>query len=255
MKQLSFLCAMGLGLALTSGPMTDAAFAQVKPKLTLPKSLSEVGLPVLVVREIPGSDPRRRQLTCDFTCSAVRPRQSVVQVSWPELPASVDTASLRMDLSGTPRGLDGGTFGMVRLRAISEFRDGPTSEIDFETFRRDVQPVFLNTVVNNFVVARDPRLPSAQALIQLGDLDGVALTDASREALTLDRQSGSLGQVLFFLHGTDTKRTVLRRIVTGEGPQAGLSYRLRLVHEHDGVADVLGEKVCRVPVCPADYVK
>jgi hypothetical protein len=45
-----------------------------------------------------------------------------------------------------------------------------------------------------------------------------------------------------------------RQIVTMVGLQPGTTYRLRLVAERGAGAEAVFQQICRIPVCPADFM-
>jgi len=73
---------------------------------------------------------------------------------------------------------------------------------------------------------------------------------------TLQRglQTGSLSQVRVLGRSRELRQGATMQAVTMAGLQPGMTYRFRMVEKGPDGGDVLVEQICRVPVCPADFV-
>lgn len=201
-----------------------------------------------------GADQPLPRVRCQFVCSAVTPRTPIAQVIV-EGEARELSPALRLDFATTPQALREGDFGSVPLMAIPEVRVQPGAGIDFERLRVREAPAFLDRVREFRVVPRDPGLDTAR----LREVRPNASTSADtppelRAAMAADLRGGALQQIRAVAQGVEVQRGAPRRTLVFEGLQPGMSYEIRLVRDGEDAAQSLGENVCRVPVCPADYV-
>lgn len=203
---------------------------------------------------VAGADRPPPRVRCEFVCSAVTPRTPIAQVII-DGEARELSPGLRLDFAGTPQALKDGDFGSVPLMAIPETRVQPGAGIDFERLRLRETPVFLDRVREFRVVPRDPGMDTTRLRSARPNASTAADTPPDlREAMAADLRSGALQQIRAIAQGLEMQRGTPRRTMVFEGLQPGLSYQLRLVREGVESAESLGENVCRVPVCPADYV-
>ena len=194
------------------------------------------------------------RVRCSFVCSAITPRTPIAQVVL-EGEAREISPALRLDVARTPQALRDGDFGSVPLMAIPEARVQPGSGIDFERLRARDAPVFLDRVREHRVVARDAGMDTARLRSARPNASTSADTSpALREAMTADLRTGGLQQIRAIAQGIEIQRGATQRTLVFEGMQPGMSYEIRLVRESVEAAESLGENVCRVPVCPADFV-
>lgn len=194
------------------------------------------------------------RVRCSFVCSAVTPRTPIAQIIV-EGEARELTPALRLDVATTPQALREGDFGSVPLMAIPQARVQPGSGIDFERLRVRETPVFLDRVREFRVVPRDPGMDTAR--LRSARPNASTAMDTSpdlREAMVGDLRSGALQQIRAIAQGMEVQRGTPQRTLVFEGMQPGLSYEIRLVRESAEAAVSLGENVCHVPVCPADFV-
>lgn len=203
---------------------------------------------------VAGADQPPPRVRCQFVCSAVTPRTPIAQVIVDGEARELSPA-LRLDFARTPQALKDGDFGSVPLVAIPEARVQPGAGIDFERLRVREAPVFLDRVREFRVVPRDPGMDTTRLRSVRANASTAADTPPDlREAMVADLRSGALQQIRAIAQGVEVQRGTPRRTVVFEGLQPGLSYEIRLVREGVEAAQSLGENVCRVPVCPADYV-
>lgn len=201
-----------------------------------------------------GADQPPPRVRCEFVCSAVTPRTPIAQVIVDGEARELSPA-LRLDFARTPQALKDGDFGSVPLMAIPEARVQPGAGIDFERLRVRDTPVFLDRVREFRVVPRDPGMDTTRLRSLRANASTATDTPPDlREAMAADLRGGALQQIRAIVQGTEVHRGTPRRTLVFEGMQPGLSYELRLVRESVEAAESLGENVCRVPVCPADYV-
>ncbi len=214
-----------------------------------------VGTVLRTPRAVPaGADQPPPRVRCQFVCSAVTPRTPIAQVIIDGEARELSPA-LRLDFARTPQALRDGDFGSVPLMAIPEARVQPGAGIDFERLRVRETPVFLDRVREFRVVPRDPGMDTTRLRSVRANASTAADTPPDlREAMAADLRGGALQQIRAIAQGVEVQRGTPRRTLVFEGLQPGLSYEIRLVREGAEAAQSLGENVCRVPVCPADYV-
>ena len=194
------------------------------------------------------------RVRCSFVCSAITPRTPIAQIVI-DGEARAMTPSLRLDFASTPQALREGDFGSVPLMAIPETRVQPGTGIDFERLRVRETPVFLDRVREFRVVSRDAGMDTARLRSARPNASTSADTaPALREAMVGDLRSGALQQIRAIAQGVEVQRGTPQRTLVFEGMQPGMSYEIRLVRDGVEAAENLGENVCRVPVCPADFV-
>lgn len=194
------------------------------------------------------------RVRCSFVCSAITPRTPIAQIVV-DGEAREITPALRLDVATTPQALREGDFGSVPLMAIPEARVEPGTGIDFERLRVRDAPVFLDRVREFRVVPRDAGMDTAR--LRSARPNASTALDTSpdlREAMVGDLRSGALQQIRAIAQGVEIQRGTPQRTLVFEGMQPGMSYEIRLVRESVEFAESLGENVCRVPVCPADFV-
>ena len=194
------------------------------------------------------------RVRCSFVCSAVTPRTPIAQIVV-DGEAREITPALRLDFASTPQALREGDFGSVPLMAIPEARVQPGTGIDFERLRMREAPVFLDRVREFRVVPRDAGMDTAR--LRSARPNASTAIDTSpdlREAMAGDLRSGALQQIRAIAQAVEIQRGTPQRTLVFEGMQPGMSYEIRLVRDGVEAAENLGENVCRVPVCPADFV-
>jgi hypothetical protein len=234
----------------------------VSTAATLAQTPSEVGLVVSPPRSLPLSDPRHLAVDCKVICSPVEPRQSITLMSWPEgaMPGVEAPArgleALRLDITSASAGFNAGDFGTVRLSIVPVAEVPAATGMNLEAVRQRIRPVLLQRVIDNRIVARDPALPLPE-MLKTERRPGVReqMSRAAREALQRDDQAGSVGRMEILAQGVERRQSIPYRTVVAEGMQPGLTYRVRLVEERGSTADKLAENICRVPVCPADFIE
>ncbi|MCO4866007.1 hypothetical protein MKD50_30315, partial [Cupriavidus sp. WGtm5] len=128
--------------------------------------------------------------------------------------------------------------------------------LDVERLRHLVNPAVFHKVQANRIVPRDPAL-TPQRLRQVLVLPSAQATLPAdlQEALQRDARTGGLEQMRVVAQGVESAREHPQRTVVIEGMQPGLTYGVRVVHERDAETMTAAENVCRVPVCPADFVQ
>ena len=194
------------------------------------------------------------RVRCQFVCSAITPRTPIAQIVVDGEAREISPA-LRLDFAITPQALREGDFGSVPLLAIPEARVQPNTGIDFERLRVRDAPVFLDRVREFRVVPRDAGMDTMRLRsVRPNASTAVDTTPELRQAMVGDMRSGALQQIRAIAQGVEVQRGTPRRTLVFEGLQPGMSYEIRLVRDAAGAAESLGENVCRVPVCPADYV-
>ena len=194
------------------------------------------------------------RVRCNFVCSAITPRTPIAQIVI-DGEAREMTPALRLDFASTPQALREGDFGSVPLMAIPEARVQPGAGIDFERLRVRETPVFLDRVREFRVVPRDAGMDTARLRSARPNASTSADTSSDlREAMVGDLRSGALQQIRAIAQGVEVQRGTPQRTLVFEGLQPGMSYEIRLVRDGVETAVSLGENVCHVPVCPADFV-
>lgn len=194
------------------------------------------------------------RVRCSFVCSAITPRTPIAQIIV-DGEARKITPALRLDFATTPQALRAGDFGSVPLMAIPEARVQPGSGIDFERLRIREAPVFLDRVREFRVVPRDIGMDTTRLRsVRPNASTAMDTSPDLREAMVGDLRSGALQQIRAIAQGVEVQRGTPQRTLVFEGLQPGMSYEIRLVRDGVEAAESLGENVCRVPVCPADFV-
>ena len=233
---------------------------QVGTVLTAP---AEVGAAAAEVEAVRGG-PAGRSLACDMICSPFDPRQTIAQLSWPDRGGGVapqdaeqpvDTSTLRLEIVRGSGRFEDGDFGTVRLSAVPVIEAQPGIGIDIQAAKSAAQPAPFQPVEDNRVMARDPDLPATVDLM-LERVPGTLerFSQPAREALQRDAQTGGIGRMHVVGQTVELQQEVPRRTVVVEGMQPGLTYKVRLVQESPSAASKLAQNICRVPVCPADFV-
>lgn len=203
---------------------------------------------------IAGADQPPPRIRCQFVCSAITPRTPIAQVIVDGQARELSPA-LRLDFARTPQAMREGDFGSVPLAAIPEARVQPGAGIDFERLRVRETPVFLDRVREFRVVPRDAGMDTVRLRsVRPNASTAVDTTPELRQAMVADLRGGALQQIRAIAQGVEVQRGTPRRTLVFEGLQPGMSYEIRLVRDGVEAAESLGENVCRVPVCPADYV-
>jgi hypothetical protein len=111
-------------------------------------------------------------------------------------------------------------------------------------------PTYFDKVEAHTVVPRNPLLqPQRLQQLQMSRTMATAPPEL-REALARDALAGGLEQMRVLAQGVELRRTVPHRSLVVEGMQQGMAYEVRLVQDDA----CLAQNVCRVPVCPADFV-
>lgn len=196
-------------------------------------------------------------MNCEFQCDAYTAMQPVLTLRWQPpgtgeaAPAYTDAASVRLDISGTPRGFAEGNFATIQLTDIAEVQE-PMQAMVFPPQQPRGQ-VLLNQVENGRVVERPVTLPlfeSASAMARSVPELPREMTDA----VMRDLRAGSLSQVRVLGRGDFEWRGAAHQTVSMSGFQPGLTYRVRMVRQDGAGGETLVEQVCRVPVCPSDEV-
>ncbi len=195
---------------------------------------------------------------CQLSCDAFVPRQPLVTVGWaPVLPTRMPgaiepaTPELRLDVAATAGGFERAEFGTIPLRNVPKIKEPPVSEIQLP--ERPEGQILLNMVRGGRVVERSASLPvfrSPEARTR-----AMASLPAEQVAeVESDLRLGGLNQIRVLGMTTQTVRGQPREAVSMLGLQPGMTYRIRVVNEADDGARTVAERVCRVPVCPADFV-
>ena len=196
---------------------------------------------------------------CEATCDAFVPRQPILTVEWENEAAgtSADPAAaaaeteFRLDVSGTATGFDEGTFATIRLSRIPVTREVVLDPVG--ALPQAGAQVLLNRVENGSVVERPADLPiflSPDAMSR-----GMPqLEPRLRAEIESDQMTGALSQIRVLGRGSTPIQGESHQIVTMAGLQPGATYRLRLVDEAGATANTVFEQICRVPVCPADFL-
>ena len=211
-------------------------------------------------------------MSCRLVCSLYTPREVIAHLSFPERLVSARATpaaalpEVRVDIAGTPGGFRDGNFGTVALQEVALVEVAPGTGIDVERLRQIVTPAFMAQVQAHRIVAREPTL-DPQRLRPMLAASGAAFTPPAdmQEALQRDARRGGLAQMRFLAQGVEVRRGQPLRTVVLDGLQPGLTYGVRLVRERlSGTAitpaanaaggETVVENICRVPVCPADFM-
>jgi hypothetical protein len=223
---------------------------------------AEIGKTVVSPAGTPAGLARRagRELSsCQASCDAFVPRQPVLVVEWeneaagtqPTPSRSGADTRIRLDVSGTASGFAEGNYSTIRLSnipAVDEVVLDPASPIP-----ASAGEVLLNRVEANRIVQRPSQVP----VFDSPDVMNRSLPELPqdvRAAVEADRETGALGQVRVLGRASAPVSGVSQQIVTMVGLQPGATYRLRLVEEQARGAEEIFEQICRIPVCPADFV-
>jgi hypothetical protein len=197
--------------------------------------------------------------SCQASCDAFLPRQPVLVVEWENEAAGTEPTPsrsgpetrIRLDISGTASGFAEGNYGTIRLSnipAVDEVVLDPASPIPAAGGE-----VLLNRVEANRIVERPSQVPIFDSPDVMNRLMSELPQDV-RAAVEADKQTGALGQVRVLGRASTPISGVSQQIVTMVGIQPGATYRLRLVEEQARGAETIFEQICRIPVCPADFV-
>jgi hypothetical protein len=196
---------------------------------------------------------------CRAICDAFIPRQPVLMVEWKNEVAGTgltpsttgaDTR-IRLDISGTASGFAEGNYSTIRLSNIPTVEAvvlDPASPIPAAEGE-----VLLNRVEANRIVARHPALPVFNSPNAMNALLPM-LAENVRAAVETDQRTGALGQMRVLGRASTPIRGESQQMVTMVGLQPGSTYRMRLVEEQDDGAQKIFEQICRIPVCPADFM-
>ncbi len=255
----------GLGIAIVLVGIAGCTTAPTQSQREVAAIQMEVGSDVIAPRPEDAASASAQPLECEILCSAFNPRQSVAQVLWPEQTtmeaasaggSRVDLGLLRLDLVGAARRFEDGEYGTVRLNVVPEIESEPDVGFDLEQVRTAVSPAVLQTVRDNRVIARDLALPGPEELSRQR-IPGVVeqFSVAEREAMRRDALTGGLGSIRVMGQSVYARRSVPVRTVVLEGLQPGLTYKIRLVQDAQSEAESLAYGICRVPVCPADFIE
>jgi hypothetical protein len=195
---------------------------------------------------------------CELSCDAFVPRQPLVTLGWaaiprPPSPAGVTPSppDLRIDVTATAGGFERAEFGTIRLRNVPRLKALPLSESQMP--QRPEGQILLNRVQDGRIVERSESLP----VFRSPDARTRAMATLPAEqiaAVEQDMRLGSLSQVRVLGATTEVRRGQEREAVSMLGFQPGTTYRFRIVDESADGARTVAERVCRVPVCPADFV-
>lgn len=222
--------------------------------------LAEINKTVASPAGTPAGRVGREASSCRATCDAFVPRQPVLMVEWENEAAGtgptparsgVDTR-MRLDISGTAAGFAEGNYSTIRLSNIPAAGAvvlDPASPIPATTGGE----VLLNRVEANRVVARPPALPVFNSANVMNEVMPELPPDV-RAAVEADKRTGALSQVRVLGRASTPLRGKSHQMVTMVGLQPGTTYRLRLVEEQESGAEKIFEQICRIPVCPADFM-
>jgi len=226
--------------------------------LAMPRYQEQLGREIALPRQ-PDSRPARVELVdCSSICDAVEPRQPLLTLMWrdpvqspgPMAPSYSRENQVRIDVSATAEGFDCGDFGTIDLDDIRVLENAqPYSSVMPDLSRQ----VLLQRVESGRLVERPPGLP----LFRTNSALAAALPSMPGEMqATLQRelQTGSLSQVRVLGRSRELRQGATMQAVTMAGLQPGMTYRFRMVEKGPDGGDVLVEQICRVPVCPADFV-
>ncbi len=219
-------------------------------------SHAEIGKAVLSPGKMTLSDRKTKVINCSFTCDAFVVRQPVLKAHWEDVAdrsAEVvpdSEARIRLDIAGTATGFNEGNYSTIRLSNIPAI---DTAVLDSASPRAsEAGQVLLNYVKKGRIIER-PTLPvfnSANVMDEM--LPG--LPADIRSAVVQDKKTGSLGQARVLGRAKEMWRGKPQQAVTMLGLQVGTTYRVRVVEEQANAAQTLVESICRVPVCPADFI-
>lgn len=244
----------------TAGAQTASSDSVRVDKLNVVRTRTpfNIGATMALPTRIRANDPRKLQISCKVVCSPFEPRQSLTQIAWPEQPGakSLNLQTLRLDIIGAPAKFNKGNYGTVRIRTIPRVKARPGAGIDLEAVRKQTQPALIQRIENNRVMARDLALPAPEA-IKKERLPQVRkkLRQETRAALERDAKLGAYGRMQAIAQTIELKRSIPHRSLVLEGMQPGLTYKIRLVQDRAAAAaDSLAEDICRIPVCPADFI-
>lgn len=199
-------------------------------------------------------------IDCSAQCDAVIPRQTMLTLSWqdpvaspgPMAPSYTDESRIRLDISGTPTGFADGNFGTILLDDMGAV--GETVPFTAELAQPAVQgQVLLNRVEAGRIVPRPTGLPLFRSTPQMMQMLPT-MPPEMRGTVEREIQTGSISQVRMLGRSSDVVRGSSAQAVTMTGLQPGITYRFRMVEQTADGDRVVVEQICRVPVCPADYV-
>lgn len=208
-------------------------------------------------------ETKKSVMNCHFTCDAFVPRQPILKMHWEDtssqpgarlrVPGTDSAGTVRLDISGTPRGFKDGNYNTIKLSNI------PTMEkINIEA-EGGLQPsaggqVLLNYVKNGRIIERPGSLPIFKSPDVMTKMLPTLPANVSA-AVEQDQRVGSLGQVRVLGRSKEVFRGQSQETVAMMGLQPGMTYRVRVVEEQGNGAQEVVESICRVPVCPADYIE
>jgi hypothetical protein len=207
----------------------------------------------------PAGGAGREVSSCRASCDAFVPRQPVLTVEWeneaagtgPTPSRSGPDSRMRLDISGTASGFAEGNYSTIRLSNIPAADTvvlDPASPIP-----APAGEALLNRVEANRIVQRPSALPVFTSPNVMDRLMPELPQDV-RTAVEADKRTGALSQVRVLGRASTPLRGVPQQMVTMVGLQPGTIYRLRLVEEQDSGTEEIFQQICRIPVCPADFV-
>ncbi len=231
-------------------------------------SFAEASSPAEIGKAMPSpsrrtlSDRKTKVMNCNFTCDAFVPRQPVLKAHWEDVTdrsgapvaaseAAASEAKIRLDITGTATGFNEGNYSTIRLSNIPA-RD--TAVLESASARAsEANQVLLNFVKEGRIIKRPPTLPVFHSTNAMAEMLPSLPADI-RSAVAQDQKTGSLGQARVLGRTKEMWRGKPQQAVTMLGLQAGITYRVRVVEEQANGAQTLVESICRVPVCPADFI-
>jgi hypothetical protein len=202
----------------------------------------------------------RASLACRSICSPFEPGQAITELSWPEdgaAPAlAIDPRRARVDITSASGGFAQGAFSTLRVATVPAALPADGSNADVEAIKRRSTPALLQPVRDGVVMPREAAVSDAARVLAMRRLGARARTAEAFAARTMDNNGlGTLQLVTAVAQRREIVAGVPRRIVTLEGLQAGLTYRVALVDETAGGGRPIAARQCRIPVCPADVVR
>ncbi len=169
---------------------------------------------------LPANDPRALSISCQATCSQSIPRSAAMEIRWSD---AADLESGSAQLAPNRRRIDiaigGGGFAEGTYATLD------LSEIPERTPGGDPNSAPVGRLLKGVVEHRTAgRVPNS----------GLKM----RATRTIEKRRGQM-----------------QRSIRIEGAQPSVTYTVRLVVDGKARALVAAEDVCRVPACPADFVR
>jgi len=201
-----------------------------------------------------------QRLICDFSCSAFIPRHVVLELNWKDKKKSSRSgkADLRLDVSAMSNGFEEQNYGTIQLKKVplaNILQNTSTLKSADNNLLANRPQVLLRMVEAGEVIERAPNLPIFFSNNELNKaIARRSLSPSVLQAVQLDNTKGSLQQIRLFYKPVEEAGTQVKNNLTLEGLQPGLSYRFRLVKGYQNTPVITNHLVCRVPVCPADFV-